>query len=134
VIRGKDAEKGPDVSKEPLVAVIDDDESFRMALAESLLSLGYDTREFASAEEFMAGDGEASCDCVVTDIHMPGISGLDLKRLLAAQGSNMPFIMITAHAEPGLEVQAACSGAVCLLRKPFETDALIECLERALKL
>lgn len=122
------------MSKEPLVAVIDDDESFRMALAESLLSLGYDARAFASAEEFMAGDGEASCDCVVTDIHMPGISGLDLKRLLAAHGSTLPVIMITAHTELGLEGQAVSSGAVCLLRKPFETDALIECLERALKL
>jgi FixJ family two-component response regulator len=120
--------------KEPLVAVIDDDDSFRMALAESLLSLGYDARAFASAEEFMAGDGEAQCDCVVTDIHMPGITGLDLKRLLAAQGSNVPVIMVTAHAEPDLEVQAVSSGAVCLLRKPFETDALIECLEKTLKL
>lgn len=122
------------MSKEPLVAVIDDDKSFRMALAKSLLSLGYDARAFASAEEFMAGDGEASCDCVVTDIHMPGISGLDLKRLLAAHGSTLPVIMITAHTKSGLEVQAVSSGAVCLLRKPFETDALIECLERALKL
>ncbi len=134
MIHDKYVEKGPDVSKEPLVAVIDDDESFRMALAESLLSLGYDARAFASAEEFMAGDGQASCDCVVTDIHMPGISGLDLKRLLAAHGSTLPVIMITAHTESGLEVQAVSSGAVCLLRKPFETDALIECLERALKL
>ena len=58
------------------------------------------------------------------------MSGIDLKRLLAAHGFNVPVIMITAHAEPGLEVQAASSGAVCLLRKPFETDALIECLER----
>jgi FixJ family two-component response regulator len=127
-------EKGSDVSKEPLIAVIDDDQSFRVALAESLLSLGYETREFASVEEFMAGDGEALCDCVITDVHMPGISGLDLKHLLAAQGSNVPVIMVTAHAEPDLEVRAVSSGAVCLLRKPFKTDALIECLERALKL
>jgi FixJ family two-component response regulator len=102
------------VSREPLVAVIDDDDSFRAALADSLCSLGYGAREFASAEEFIAGDGEGSCDCVVTDIHMPGI-------------------MITARAEPGLEAKAASSGAVCLLRKPFESSALIGCLERALK-
>ena len=88
---------------------------------------------FASAEEFVAGDGEGSCDCIITDIHMPGMSGFDLKR--AARGSRLdvPVIMITARAEPGLEAKAAASGAVCLLRKPFETDALIDCLERAAK-
>jgi FixJ family two-component response regulator len=119
------------VSRELLIAVIDDDESFRMALVESLSSLGYGARGFASAEEFIAADGEGSCDCVITDIHMPGMSGFDLKRLLAARGSARPVIMVTAHAEPDLEAKAAASGAVCLLRKPFETDALIDCLERA---
>jgi FixJ family two-component response regulator len=120
--------------REPLIAVIDDDDSFRMALAESLCSLGYGARGFASAEEFIAGDGEGSCDCVVTDIHMPGMSGLDLKRLLVSRGSKLPVIMITARAEPGLEAKATSSGAVCLLRKPFESSALIGCLERALKI
>jgi FixJ family two-component response regulator len=114
-----------------IVAVIDDDESFRIALVESLYSLGYDTREFASAEEFLAGEG--SCDYVVTDVHMPGMSGLDLKRLLTARGSKMPVIMITARAEPELEAIVAFSDVVCLLRKPFEADALIDCPERALK-
>jgi FixJ family two-component response regulator len=121
------------VPREPLVAVIDDDDSFRMALAESLRSLGYGAREFASAGDFISGDGEGSCDCVVTDIHMPGMSGYDLKRLLVSRGSKMPVIMITAHPEPDLDAKAAYSGAVCLLRKPFEADALINCLERALK-
>ena len=122
------------MSTELLVAVIDDDESFRMALVELLYSLGYSAREFASAEEFIAGDGEdGEYDCVITDIHMPGMSGFDLRRLLADRGSTMPVIMITARAEQGLEAKAVASGAVCLLRKPFETAALIDCLERAKK-
>lgn len=121
------------MSREILISVIDDDVSFRTALVESLRSLGYGARGFASAEEFIAGDGEGSGDCIITDIHMPGMSGFDLKRLLAARGSTMPVIMITARAEQGLEAKAAASGAVCLLRKPFETDALIDCLERAAK-
>jgi FixJ family two-component response regulator len=120
------------VSKELLIAVIDDDESFRRALTESLGSLEYRTRGFASAEEFLTGNGETSSACIITDIHMPGMSGLDLKRLLASRGSTTPVIMITAHAEPGLEVKATASGAVCLLRKPFQTDALIQCIEKAL--
>ena len=119
------------MSGELSIAVIDDDESFRIALVESLCSLGYGARGFASAEEFIEGDGEGSCDRVITDIHMPGMNGLELKRLLTARGSTMPVIMITARAEPGLEAKETVSGAGYLLRKPFETEALIDCLERA---
>ena len=121
------------MSRERLIAVIDDDESFRVALVDSLSSLGYGARGFASAEEFIAGDGTEPYDCVITDIHMPGMSGFDLMRRLLAHHSSVPVIMITAHAEPGLEARAAAIGAVCLLRKPFEADAMTDCLERALK-
>ncbi len=121
------------MSREPLIAVIDDDEPFRTALVESLCSQGYRARGFASAEEFFAASGGNSCDCVITDIHMPGMSGFDLKRLLMARDWRVPVIMITARGEPGLEAKAAASGAVCLLRKPFGADALIGCLEKALE-
>ncbi len=121
------------MSREPLIAVIDDDEPFRLALVDSLCSLGYRARGFASAEEFFAASGEISCDCVITDIHMPGMSGFDLKRLLMDRAWRVPVIMITARGEPGLEARAAASGAVCLLRKPFGADALIGCLEKALE-
>jgi FixJ family two-component response regulator len=94
-------------------------------------SFGHRVTDFASAEEFIAAHGEGGYDCIITDIHMPGMSGIDLKRLLTARDSKVPVIMITARAEPELEARAAASGAVCLLRKPFETDALIDCLERA---
>jgi FixJ family two-component response regulator len=121
------------VSREPLIAVIDDDEPFRTALVESLCSLGYRARGFASAEEFLAASGESTCDCVITDVHMPGLSGLDFQRLLVTRDWRVPVIMITAREEPGLEAKAAASGAVCLLRKPFGADALIGCLEKALE-
>jgi FixJ family two-component response regulator len=121
------------VSGNFLVSVIDDDDSFRLGLVEALCSLDYDARGFESAEGFIAGDAKRSCDCVITDIHMPGMSGLDLKRLLSARGSTTPFILITARAESDLEAQAAASGAVCLLRKPFATVELIKCLERLLQ-
>ena len=107
--------------------------SFRLALAESLRSLGYDAREFASAEEFIADNVEGPCDCVITDIRMPGMSGFEFSRLLASRHCAVPVILITAFAEPGLESKAKISGAVCLLKKPFQSTALIDCLQRALE-
>ena len=118
---------------ELLIAVIDDDESFRMALVECLGSLGYEARGFASAEEFIAWEVDASYDCVITDIHMPGMSGLDLARLLTARPRGVPVVMVTARSDLGIDAQAAAKGAICLLRKPFKTEALIDCLEKALK-
>jgi FixJ family two-component response regulator len=122
------------VSREPLIAVIDDDKSFRMALVDSLCSLGYGARGFASAEEFIGWEADSSCDCVITDIHMPGMNGLDLGRLLTARPSRVPVIMITARSDAGLDGHAAASGAIGLLRKPFKTASLINCLEKALKI
>lgn len=120
------------MSKEAFVAVIDDDEGFRTALVDSLSSLGYGARGFASANEFFTGNGDRSFNCVITDIHMPGMSGFDLKRLLVSRESKVPVIMITAGVEPGLEEKAAAVGAICLLRKPFESSTLIACLDKAL--
>jgi FixJ family two-component response regulator len=120
------------VSREPLVAVIDDDDPFRTALVESVCSLGYVARGFASAEEFVAAEMERACVCIITDIHMPGMSGFDLQRLLIARKARVPVIMITAHAESELEAKAVASGAVCLLRKPVEPDALIGWLEKTI--
>ena len=121
------------MSKEPLIAVIDDDESFRTALVESLCSLGYGVRGFVSADEFVATGDIGPYDCIITDIHMPGMSGIDLKRLLIARDCRVPVIMITARTEPALEARAEASGVVCLLKKPFETATLIGCLESALR-
>jgi FixJ family two-component response regulator len=117
-----------------IISVIDDDESFRTALVGLLLSLGYEAQGFASALEFIDRGGDGSCDCIITDFNMPGMSGLDLMLQLTARGSAVPVIMVTGHSEPGLEDKASASGAVCLLIKPFKEDALIVCLERALKI
>jgi FixJ family two-component response regulator len=129
---GPNAGQGRCALREILIAVIDDDDSFRMALVESLCSLGYGACGFASAEEFIAWEGDAVCNCVITDIHMPGMSGLDLVRLLRGRGSGVPIVMITARSDLGIDAHAAATGAICLLRKPFRTDALIDCLEKAL--
>jgi len=115
-----------------LIAVIDDDESFRIALVESLHSLGYGAHGFASAEEFITWEADASCDCVITDIHMPGMSGLDLARLLISRPRRLPVVLVTARSDLSIDAHAAATGSICLLRKPFKTDALIDCLDKAL--
>ncbi len=120
------------VSSMTLIALIDDDEPFRVALVDSLLSLGYEARGFASAEEFMTADEQIAWGCVITDIHMPGMSGFDLKRKLGELRSEIPVIMITAWNDANLEAKVAASGAVCFLRKPIETPALLKCLKTAL--
>jgi FixJ family two-component response regulator len=122
------------VSGEFIISVIDDDESFRAALVGLLRSLGYEAQGFTSAVEFINSGEEGSCDCIITDFCMPKVSGLDLIQLLTARGSTVPVIMVTGRPEPGLEAKAAAGGAVCLLMKPFEDDALIGYLERALKI
>ena len=119
--------------REVLIAVIDDDESFRTALVELLDSLGHRARGFVSAEEFIAWEADASCSCVITDIHMPGMGGLRLARLLTARARRIPVVMVTARSDAGVDARAVASGAICLLRKPLKTDALIDCLEKALK-
>jgi FixJ family two-component response regulator len=121
------------VSKNLAIAVIDDDESFRVALVESLSSLGYETSGYASAEDFLRQIAEGSFDCVITDIQMPGMSGLELTKRLAAEGSTTPIVSITARSDPTLEAKVAAAGAMCLLRKPFEINDLIKCIEQAVK-
>jgi FixJ family two-component response regulator len=118
--------------KEPLIAVIDDDESFRRALVDSLVSLGFQAHGFASGEEFIAREAAASYACVITDIHMPGMSGVHLARLLAARRRRIPVVMVTARSDLGIDAHPVANGVVCLLRKPFRTEALIECLDKAL--
>ena len=122
------------MSKEFIISVIDDDESFRTALVGLLRSLGYEAQGFTSAVEFINSGDEGTCDCIITDFCMPKMSGLDLIELLSARGSKVPVIMVTGRPEPGLEAKVAASGAVCLLIKPFDDDALIGYLERALNI
>jgi len=115
------------------IAVIDDDDSFRVALVESLSSLEYKSSGYVSAEDFVQAIGERSFDCIVTDIHMPGMSGLDLMKRLTAGGAMTPVVLITARSDSNLEAKAAAAGAACLLRKPFEMNDLINCIEGAVK-
>lgn len=115
-----------------LISIIDDDDSLRAALVGLVRSLGYRANGFANAEDFLATDSSDLSAAIVTDIQMPGLSGIELKQRLVADGCSAPVIMITARGEEGLKERAFASGALCVLKKPFAAEALIECLERAL--
>jgi FixJ family two-component response regulator len=122
------------VSKLPLVAIIDDDESVRVTTDSLVRSLGYVVRTFASAEEFLRSGRVDDFACVVTDVQMPGMSGVQLQDHLRAQGSRVPFVFFTAFPDESTRAQALAAGAICYLTKPFDGDGLIECFEAALRM
>ena len=116
-----------------MISVVDDDAAVRDMLVSLVRSLGYDARAFASAEEFLTSDDFGSFTCTITDIHMPGMSGFELKERLDERSESIPVIMITARTEPDLEEKAISCGAIGFLRKPFEVEVLVGCIEKALR-
>ncbi|WP_375786998.1 response regulator transcription factor [Bradyrhizobium sp. Pha-3] len=115
-----------------MISIVDDDAAIRDMLVSLVRSLGYDARSFASAEEFLASDDLEKFACMIADIHMPGMSGFELKELLVERNDPLPVIMITARTEPDLQEKAISRGAIGFLRKPFEVDTLVGFIEKAL--
>lgn len=120
------------MQSEQRISIVEDDESLRLALIGLMKCVGYSASGYESAEQFLENGGASASDCVITDINMPGLSGIELTERLRAEGHQMPVIMITARSEPGIEQKALASGATCFLKKPFEMDELIACLQDAL--
>ncbi|KRQ93548.1 response regulator transcription factor [Bradyrhizobium valentinum] len=121
------------MSSPSVVSIIDDDSSVRVATDNLVRSLGYSVHTFASAEEFLASPYLNDTSCVIADVQMPTMSGLDLQASLLAQGYRVPFIFITAFAVDDARARALKAGAICFLAKPFAGEALIDCLEIALQ-
>jgi FixJ family two-component response regulator len=115
-----------------VVAVIDDDASVRTATNNLLSSHGYLVDTFASAEEFLRSARLSDSACVIADVQMPAMSGLELLTHMRAEGDDVPFIFITAFPEESVRARALRAGAICFLAKPFAGPALISCLEAAL--
>jgi FixJ family two-component response regulator len=108
------------------VFVIDDDESIRRALKRLLRSEGYHVVAFGSAEEFLQSGNVRGEGCLVLDIHLPGMSGLDLQDTLSSSREKQPVIFITAHENPQWQQRAKAAGAIAYLRKPFEQQSLLD--------
>jgi FixJ family two-component response regulator len=116
-----------------IVAVIDDDESCRTALKEMLRSAGLSALAFASAEDFLKSGQQRQTGCLISDIRMPGMSGLELQAKLTADRCRIPTIFITAHGDEKMRMQALRAGAVEFLAKPFDDEALLERVRTALE-
>lgn len=117
----------------PVISIVDDDESVRIAMNSLVRSLGYIAHTFASAEDFLRSPRLNETSCLITDVQMPGMNGIELQTQLRAKGLRMPIVFITAYPDERTRARSLDAGAVCYLTKPFDEETLIGCLERALK-
>jgi FixJ family two-component response regulator len=119
--------------KTKLVAIVDDDDLMRSALQGMLKSVGLPSHAFASAEEFLQSGQQQQTACLITDIRMPGMSGLELQAKLNAEHCRIPTIFITAHGDTKMRMQALRAGAVEFLAKPFDDEVLLGSVRAALE-
>ena len=115
-----------------LVAIVDDDESVRNAVHGVLRSVGLKTQTFTSAEDFLESGQQTETGCLITDVQMPGMTGLDLQARLVGEKQGIPIIFLTAYGTPRMRAQAMRAGAVALLGKPFNDEVLLETVRGAL--
>ena len=120
-------------TKEKMVAVIEDDESYRVAVRRLLKSAGLSVQSFGSAEDFLNSGQQHETGCLISDIRMPGMSGLELQSKLNSDHCPIPTIFITAHGDEKMRLQAMRGGAVKFLTKPFDGETLLEAVRVALK-
>jgi FixJ family two-component response regulator len=120
------------VQETPIISIVDDDESVRVATEGLVRSLGFVARTFDSAEAFLRSNGMNEADCLIVDVQMPKMSGLELQRALRARGCRTPIIFVTAFPEERYQAQAFKDGAIGFLSKPFDSHVLIGLLTSAL--
>ena len=120
-------------SDRPVISVVDDDESLRRSLSNLLRSVGFGVETFASAEEFLRSAQRENTGCLVLDLQMTGMSGLDLLRQLAVRDSRIRVVILTAHGDEETRRRSLQAGAVAFLDKPFHSDALLDAVRAALR-
>jgi FixJ family two-component response regulator len=116
----------------PVITIVDDDESVREATMSLMRALGFTSEAYQCAEDFLKSDGLQRTSCLIADVRMPGMSGLELYRRLVASGKPIPTVLITAHSDDGVRARALQAGIICYLTKPFREDDLLGCIRSAL--
>ena len=116
----------------PLISIVDDDESMREAIKGLMRSLGYRVEAVASAQEFLSSRHVRRTSCLIADMQMPGMTGLDLYQRLSTSGKPIPTILITAYPDDGVRKRALSAGVLGYLSKPFDEDDLLACIRSAL--
>jgi FixJ family two-component response regulator len=116
----------------PLVAIVDDDRSLRNATQDLLKAAGFATAAFEDAPSFLRSESRAAAACLIADMRMPGMSGLELYQALLAAGERIPMVIITAHPEELTQSRAREAGITCYISKPFAPDDLLDCVREAL--
>lgn len=120
------------LNDEHLIAIVDDDESVRFAMGGMIESFGYSPATFESADEFLKSDKLSDASCLILDVQMPGMSGLELHSKLIAMGRQLPTIFVTAFPDKRVRERALRAGGICFLPKPFGRDDLLGCIQTAL--
>ena len=118
--------------KASLVSIVEDDQFFRESMRRLMRSFGYTVEAFASAADFLASARLVETGCLIADVHMPRMTGLELHEHLIAAGYAIPTILVTAYADSDVRARALNNGVVCYLRKPVDENHLIRCLRAAL--
>lgn len=117
--------------KTRVVSIVDDDESIRTAISSLVRSIGCESLVFKSGDAFVDSGYQSHSDCIITDVQMPGMSGIDLQHFLYLSGNTTPIIFVTAFEDANAKDLATQRGAVCFLTKPFDADTLLNCIELA---
>jgi FixJ family two-component response regulator len=121
------------MSVPPLISIVDDDDSLRNSLNNLIRSVGFGVQGFSSAEAFLNSHQLADTSCLILDVRMPGMSGLELQRQLGAADCRIPIIFITSHGDDDARARALQAGAVDFLYKPFREEALLNAIQTALQ-
>jgi len=117
----------------PLISIVDDDDAVRNSLDDLIRSIGFRTQGFPSAEAFLSSNQARGTACLILDVRMPGMNGLDLQRQMVAANWGIPIIFITSHADDDARARALEAGAVGFLHKPFREEELLNAIDAALK-
>jgi FixJ family two-component response regulator len=121
------------MSERPLISIVDDDDSIRNSLDDLIRSAGFRTQGFPSAEAFLSSPRARDTACLILDVRMPGMNGLDLQRTIVAANWQIPIIFITSHTDDAARARALEAGAVGFLYKPFRDDELLNAMETILR-